>query len=52
MFQLGCGIPNGQTLLGFDEFLGRQFLFSLPMLFSITVADNLASRSDARVRIR
>jgi len=51
VFQLSCGIPNGQTLAGFAQFLGRQFLFSLPMLFMVTIADNLTARSDARARI-
>ena len=51
VFQVGCGIPNGQTLAGFAQFLGRQFLFSLPMLFAVTIADNLTVRSAARARI-
>src|SRR6266849_6783861 len=50
VFQLKCGIPNGQTLAGFAEFLGRQFLFALPMLFVVTVVDNMTARSGARTR--
>src|SRR5207244_9835119 len=29
----------------------RQFLFALPMLFAVTVADNVTTRSGQRVRI-
>jgi len=51
VFQLTCGLPNGGTFAGFAQFVGRQFLFSLPMLLAVTVADNLTARSDARARI-
>ena len=51
MFQIGCNIPAGGTPAGFVLFLGRQFLGALPMLFAVTVADNVTTRSGQRVRI-
>ena len=51
IFQIGCGIPDGGTLAGFAHFVARQFLFALPMLFAVTVADNVTARSRQRVRI-
>ncbi len=51
VFQLGCGTPNGQTLAGFAQFLGRQFLFALPMLFAVTIAENATARSGVNVRV-
>jgi signal transduction histidine kinase len=51
LFQVSCGMPDGGTLGGFIRFLARQFLFALPMLLAVTVADNVTSRSDRRVRI-
>ena len=39
------GIPNCGTSAGFALFLGRQVLFSLLMLFAVTIADNLTMHS-------
>src|SRR6266581_3731555 len=51
VFQVGCGIPDGRTFAGFFFFLARQFLFALPMLLAVTVADNVTARSGSRVRV-
>ena len=51
VFQIGCGIPDGQTLAGFALFLARQVLFAIPMLFAVTIADNVTTRSGQRVRV-
>jgi sensor histidine kinase YesM len=51
VFQLGCGLPYGQTVAGFGIFLGRQFFASLPMLIAVTVVDNVTSRRGTRARI-
>jgi signal transduction histidine kinase len=51
LLQTGCNIPGGQTLAGFIHFLARQFVFALPMLFAVTVADNVTARSRQRVRV-
>jgi sensor histidine kinase YesM len=50
-FQISCGMPDGGTLLGFVRFLARQFLFAIPMLLAVTVADNATSRGPRRVRV-
>ena len=36
---------------GGAQFLTRQFLWALPMLFAVTIADNATARSSTRVRI-
>src|SRR5512141_123203 len=41
VFQVGCSLPDGRTLSGFLLFLARQFVFALPMLLAVTVADNM-----------
>jgi signal transduction histidine kinase len=51
VFQIGCGIPDGGTLAGFVLFLARQFLFSVPMLLAVTIADNVTARTARRVRV-
>jgi signal transduction histidine kinase len=51
VFQINCGSPSGRSLAQLAQFLGRQFLFSLPMLVAVTVADNATARCTARVRI-
>src|SRR2546425_2107193 len=51
VFQMGCGTPDGNTSGGFVYFLARQFLFSLPMLLAVTVADNVTASSGSRVRV-
>jgi signal transduction histidine kinase len=43
--------PHSGMLAGFAIFLGRQFLFALPMLFVVTVADNATTHSRRRVRV-
>ncbi len=49
--QIGCGMPDGGTVAGFALFLARQFLFALPMLFAVTVADNATTNRGRRVRV-
>src|SRR5437899_1758819 len=49
--QLDCGIPDSRKLAESAYFLARQFLFSLPMLFSVTIADNLTTRTGQRTRL-
>jgi signal transduction histidine kinase len=51
VFQIVCSSPDYNTLAGFVQFLARQFLFALPMLLAVTVADNVTARSGQRVRI-
>ena len=52
VFQATCArLSGGGTLVGFGIFLARQFLFALPMLIAVTVADNMTTRSGQRVRI-
>jgi sensor histidine kinase YesM len=51
IFQIACGMPDGGTLSGSVRFLARQFLFALPMLLAVTIADNATTRSTQRVRI-
>src|ERR1700694_1100788 len=51
LFEFGCGIPDGKTLTGWAYFLARQFLFALPMLLAVTVADNVTKRPGQRVRV-
>src|SRR5437879_5221814 len=41
--QLDCGTP--EMLAESASFLVRQFLFALPMLVAVTVADNVTARS-------
>src|SRR5437016_5921200 len=38
-------IPGVESFAEFADFLGRQFVFALPMLFAVTVADNVTIRS-------
>src|SRR4051794_15050333 len=42
VLQPGCSYPGG-TPTEFAFFLGRHFLFALPMLFGVTIADNLTA---------
>ena len=51
LFQLVAASPTAPTLAGFAHFLARQFLFALPMLFAVTVADNATTRSGQRARV-
>jgi sensor histidine kinase YesM len=51
IFQITCGMPSGGTAAGFASFLGRQFLFSLPLLLLVTVADNATLRERPIARI-
>jgi sensor histidine kinase YesM len=50
VFAAKCSLPNG-PLATFADFLARQFLFALPMLFAVTIADNLTARSRALVKM-
>src|SRR6266851_4133783 len=50
IFQIVCGLADAGTLAGFAYFLARQFLFALPMLFAVTIVDNVTTRSGQRVR--
>src|SRR5437867_8159573 len=47
--QLNCGTP--EMLAESASFVVRQFLFALPMLVAVTVADNLTARSGRRLRV-
>jgi len=40
-----------QLAAGGAQFLARQFLWALPMLFAVTIADNATARSSNRVRV-
>ena len=51
VFQVSCGMLDGGTLGGFLRFLTRQFVFALPMLLAVTLADNATLRSGQRVRM-
>jgi sensor histidine kinase YesM len=51
LFQATCGPPNDGTVVAFGIFLARQFVFALPMLIAVTVADNMTTRSTMRVRV-
>lgn len=51
IFQITCGMPDGGTLSGFTLFLARQFVFSVPLLLLVTVADNVTARETSTVRI-
>ena len=44
-------LPGVEPFAEFADFLARQFLFALPMLFAVTVADNVTTRSEQRVRV-
>ena len=44
-------LPYAETLAKFVDFLARQFLFALPMLFAVTIADNATARARPRVRV-
>src|SRR5512138_866484 len=50
VLQPACTYPGGNPT-EFALFAGRHFLFALPMLFGVTLADNLTVRASARVRI-
>jgi hypothetical protein len=51
IFQIGCGIPDGHTLTGNVIFFARQLVFALPMLFLVTVADNVTNHAGRRLRV-
>jgi len=44
-------LPYAETLAKFVDFLVRQFLFALPMLFAVTIADNATAHARPRLRI-
>ena len=44
-------LPDARSYITFAEFLARQFLFALPLLFAVTIADNATARAAPRVRI-
>jgi hypothetical protein len=50
-FQVACGMAAGQSLSGFLTFVARQFVFALPFLILVTVADN-ATSVDPRAGLR
>jgi len=51
VFQIVCSSPDYNTLAGSALFLARQFLFAIPMLLAVTVADNVTARSGQRMRV-
>jgi signal transduction histidine kinase len=51
LFQMGCALPDGGTLVGFSTFLARQFAFALPMLLVVTVADNATAHTKQWMRV-
>ena len=50
-FQTKCGAPDMGTLAGGVHFLARQFLFSMPMLLAVTIADNATTQARDWLRI-
>jgi len=44
-------LPDAATYAKFVDFLARQFLFALPLLIAVTIADNATARAAPRVRI-
>ena len=51
IFHFSCGMAAGSTLAGFAAFLGRQVVFSLPMLLLVTIVDNATAGRRTAARI-